>query len=521
MPRIPRSPLATTLATMTAACAMAAAAFASPDASVASVAKTVETPGVTAPLTAAQIARAYPKDALSGAAVDEPRLLKSRGGMSIRVVKIADGLSHPDGLVFLPNEGTMLITERPGRLRRVKDGVLDPRPIAGLPKINNVGLGGLHDIVLHPEFKKNRLLYISYTKDREPEKGTTLAILRARLSEGRLQDTEDILITDAWESPLGTYGGRMVFGPDGMLYISVGDRDGTTSSDQSSARPEAQNLRNHIGSILRVRDDGTVPRDNPFVGSPDAKAEIYSYGHRNVYGMDWDPSTGEMWASEFGPAGGDEINRIIPGHNYGWPLVSLGRHYSGSPVSDQPWYREGMDNPLFFWNPPFNPENMFFYTGDKFPRLKGSLMVAGAGSKKIAQMSIRGDFIKQGDTMLNELDVRFRDIRQGPDGYIYVLTEGRLRGPRDTDGMLLRLEPPSAEAAMAAAAAATLPEGKGKQQLERACGNCHGVDMVLATKRPADEWQAVMNSMIGKGMKLTDSDYEQILAYLSEHWSNP
>jgi glucose/arabinose dehydrogenase len=411
------------------------------------IAQAIDTPGVTSPLTPAQIARNYPPNALTGATVDKPVELKSEGGMSIRVVKLAEGLSHPDGLVFLPDGHTMLITERPGRLRMVKDGVLDPTPVAGLPALNNVGLGGLHDIVLHPDFAKNKLLYISYTKEGEPGKGTTLAIFRARYDRGRLTAVKDILVTNAWESPLGTYGGRMIFGPDGMLYISVGDRDGTTANDRSSARPQAQSLASHIGKLLRVRDDGSIPPDNPFAKDPKAKGEIYSYGHRNVYGMAWDPKTGGMWASEFGPAGGDEINRIIPGHNYGWPLVSLGRHYSGHLVSEQPWHRDGMDDPLFFWNPAFNPENMMFYTGDKFPRLKGSLLIAGASSKKIAQIVINGDFIRQGDTMLRELDVRFRDIRQGPDGYIYLLTEGRLRGPKDTDGMLLRLEPPTAAAA--------------------------------------------------------------------------
>ncbi len=373
--------------------------------------------------------------------------------MGICVVKLAEGLSHPDGLVFLPDGKTMLITERPGRLRVVQDGVLDPVPVAGLPELNNVGLGGLHDIVLHPDFAENALLYISYTKEGAPMAGTTLAVARARWTGEALAEVEDILVAEAWESPLGTYGGRMVFGPDGMLYISVGDRDGTTRKEISSARPRAQDLDSHIGKILRVRDDGSVPPDNPFVGVEGALGEIYSYGHRNVYGMDWHPTTGEMWASEFGPAGGDEVNLILPGHNYGWPLVSLGRHYFGKLVSDQPWFRVGMDMPMFFWNPPFNPENMFFYTGDKFPRLKGSLMVAGAGSKTVAQLSIMGDFVRQGDTMLNELDVRFRDIRQGPDGYIYVLTEGRLRGPNDTDGMLLRLEPFAASPPAAGASA--------------------------------------------------------------------
>jgi len=412
------------------------------------------TPGVTQPLTPAQIARENPPNTLSGAAVDKPVVLKSEGGMSIRVVKLAEGLSHPNGLVFLPDGHTMLITERAGRLRVVKDGVLDPTPVSGVPDMDHVALGGLQDVVLHPDFAKNHLLYLSYSKNREPQLGTTLAIARARYDAGKLTNVKEILVTDAWESPLGTYGGRMVFGPDGMLYISVGDRDGTTSNDISSARPQAQSLASHIGKILRVRDDGSVPPDNPFVKDPKAKGEIYAYGHRNVYGMAWDPKTGKMWTSEFGPFGGDEINLEVSGHNYGWPLVSLGRHYSGHLVSDQPWHRDGMDDPAYFWNPTFNPENMFFYTGDKFPRLKGRLIIAGSGSKKILQMSVRDDdFVAQGDSMLHELNVRFRDIRQGPDGYIYTLTEGRLRGPKDTDGMLLRLEPAGTGSGGATAAA--------------------------------------------------------------------
>lgn len=407
---------------------------------LAAIAQSVDTPGVTQPLTAAQIARENPPDVLTGAAVDKPVVIKSAMA-SVRVVKVAEGLSHPDGLVFLPDGHTMLITERAGRLRVVKDNVLDPTPVSGVPDMDHTALGGLQDIVLHPDFAKNQLLYISYSKNRPPQLGTTLAVARARYDQGRLTDVREILVAEAWESPLGTYAGRLIFGPDGMLYISVGDRDGTTRNDVSSARPQAQNLASHIGKILRVRDDGSIPPDNPFVKDPKAKGEIYTKGHRNVYGMAWDPKTGKMWTSEFGPSGGDEINLEIAGHDYGWPLVSLGRHYSGSRVSDQPMHRDGTDDPAYFWNPTFNPENMIFYTGDKFPRLKGSLLVAGA-SKKIAQIVIRDDdFVTQRGTMLEELNVRFRDIRQGPDGYIYVLTEGRLRGPKDTDGMLLRLEP--------------------------------------------------------------------------------
>ncbi len=399
-------------------------------------------PGVDQPLTAAQIARETPPNTLTGAAVDKSVDLKSEGGMAIRVIKLAEGLSHPDGLVFLPDGHTMLVTERAGRLREIKDGILDPTPVFGLPTMYHFALGGLQDVVLHPDFARNHILYISYSKGREPRLGTTLAVARARYEPGRLKDVKDILVTEAWESPLGTYGGRMVFGPDGMLYLSVGDRDGTGTNPVSTARPQAQKLNSHIGKILRIRDDGSIPQDNPFLKTPDAKGEIFSLGHRNVYGMAWDPKTGQMWTSEFGPSGGDEINMEKSGHNYGWPEVSLGRNYTGRLMSAQPWYRDGFDMPSFFWNPTFNPENMIFYTGDRFPRLKGSLLIAGGGSKKIAQMMIRdADYINQGDTMLHELGVRFRDIRQGPDGYIYLLTEGRLRGPNDTDGMLLRLEP--------------------------------------------------------------------------------
>ncbi len=195
----------------------------------------------------------------------------------------------------------MLITGRAGRLRVVKDGMLDPTPVSGLPDMDHVALGGLQDVVLHPDFAKNHFLYLSYSKNRLPQLGTTLAIARARYDQGRLTDVKEILVTEAWESPLGTYGGRMIFGPDGMLYISVGDRDGTTHNDISSARPQVQNLASHIGKILRVRDDGSIPADNPFVKDAKAKGEIYSYGHRNVYGIAWDPKTGKMWTSEFGP----------------------------------------------------------------------------------------------------------------------------------------------------------------------------------------------------------------------------
>ena len=376
---------------------------------------------------------------LTGAAVDTPMVSRSENGLAVRVVPLARGLSHPSGMVFLPDGHTILVVERPGRLRLVKDGMLAPDPIAGVPAVNNLSLGGIHDIVLLPDFGNNQVLYLSYTK--EGPQGTTLAIARARFDRTRLTDLQDILVAAAWGSPLGTYGGRMIFGPDGLLYVAVGDRDGNTRDDNSPARKDAQSLASHVGKVLRLRDDGSIPPDNPFVTDAKAKGEIFTLGHRNPYGLAFHPQTGELWESEFGPAGGDELNLLIPGHNYGWPLVSLARNYTGTLVSEQPWWRPGMDMPIFHWNPVINPSNMLFYTGTKFPRLTNHLIVAGAGTKRIVQLSINRGFVRQVDSMLRELNVRFRDIRQGPDECLYVLTEGRSRGNQDTDGMLLRIEP--------------------------------------------------------------------------------
>jgi glucose/arabinose dehydrogenase len=383
--------------------------------------------------------RPDPAAPLTGAAVRTPIVSTTDNGIRLRVVPVATGLSHPTGLVFLPDGRTMLLTERPGRLRIVRDGVLDPKEVAGLPKMNNVSLGGLNDVVLHPDFAANRTIYLSYSKD--GERGVTLAVARARLDGDRLTDLRDIFVADAWAGTVGTYGGRMVFGPDRRLYVAVGDRDDKVSTDDASIRMQAQNLANHIGKVLRLGDDGSIPPDNPFVRDPKARGEIYTYGHRNAYGLAFHPETGALWESEFGPMGGDEINVLVAGHNYGWPLVSLGRNYTGTPVSDQPWWRPGMDMPVFHWNPVINPANTIFYTGRKFGRWTNTLIVAGAGSKVLQQLNLTRGVVTVGDSMLHEINVRFRDVRQGPDELLYVLTEGRSRGNDDTDGMLLRIEP--------------------------------------------------------------------------------
>ena len=239
----------------------------------------------------------------------------------------------------------------------------------------------------------------------------------------------------------------MLFGPNGLLYLTVGDRDTRVLGNDPTIRRRAQNLADHVGKVLRLRDDGTPAPDNPFVGRAGARPEIYTYGHRNAYGLAFHPETGDLWECEFGPMGGDELNILRPGKNYGWPIVSLGRNYTGLPVSDQPWSMDGMEMPTYFWNPTFNPTNILFYTGSRFPAWRRSLIVSGLGSKQVQRLTINqsGAVVGRPVSMLGQLGQRFRDIRQGPDGLLYVLTEGRLSGNEDLDGSVLRIEPAAIE----------------------------------------------------------------------------
>jgi glucose/arabinose dehydrogenase len=359
---------------------------------------------------------------------DGPFLFDTAEQHKIRVSVVAKGLSHPWSLVFLP-DGSMLVTERPGRLRVIRGGKLDPKPISGVPAVLLIGNSGLMDIVLHPKFAENRLVYLTYNKP-GANKQVATALARGRLEGGALTDVKDIFVADWLAENANGYNSRIVFGRDGMIYVS----NGASNSDAS------QDPQSHRGKILRLRDDGTVPPDNPFAGRAGYKPEIYSMGHRNTLGLIVHPVTGALWNNENGPNGGDEINIILPGRNYGWPVASYGRTYEGPRVSDVPW-REGIEQPIVFWVPSIAVAGMAIYTGDRFPAWKNNAFV---GSMRMGEIPGTGHLERivfndkteemRREIMLSELHQRIRDVRQGPDGLLYLLTD-------EDPGALLKIEP--------------------------------------------------------------------------------
>ncbi len=350
---------------------------------------------------------------------------KKAAPTQVHVVTMASGLVHPWSLAFLPN-GDMLVTERPGRLRILHDGRLDPESIPGVPKVHAVRLSGLMEILPHPNFAQNQIVYLTYTKDiTDKLVATTLA--RARFDGKQLLDVKDILVCDSWAGDGGS-GSRLAFGKDGMLYMTTGASNGNAAQEPGSLR----------GKILRLRDDGTPAPGNPFEGKAGYRAEIYSLGHRNSLGLAFNPVTGDLWNNENGPYGGDEINVIKPGGNYGWPKVSFGREYTGPRI---PNFGEGMIGPIVFWAPSIAPSGMAFYTGDRFPQWKNNVLVGamlGGAVQGVGHLE-RIVFDENWDetsrqSLLTDLKQRIRDVRQGPDGLIYVLTD-------EDNGALLRLEP--------------------------------------------------------------------------------
>lgn len=345
----------------------------------------------------------------------------------IRVSVVVRDLAHPWAIAFLP-DGAMLVTERPGRLRLIRSGVLDPQPIPGVPAVRTDGNGGLMDVALHPQFSQNQLVYLTYTKPVGGGRGAP-ALARGRFDGRALVDVNDLVVTDAFDGNSGL-NGRVVFGRDGKVYFSTGGNVGKVSQDPASLR----------GKLLRLNDDGSVPPDNPFVGREGYRPEIYTLGHRNTLGLIVHPVTGAIWQHENGPNGGDEINVIEAGRNYGWPIVSFGRDYAGPRVSEHPT-QPGMESPLVAWIPSIAVAGMTVYTGDRFPRWKGNVFVGamregeipGTGHLQRIVFNEKTEEMRR-ESMLRELRQRIREVREGPDGLLYVLTD-------EDPGAMLLIEP--------------------------------------------------------------------------------
>jgi glucose/arabinose dehydrogenase len=355
---------------------------------------------------------------------DKPVEFHTAEGQDIRVAVVVKGLAHPWSLAFLP-DGSLLVTERVGRLRIIRNGVLDPQPIAGVPVVRAAGLSGLMDIALHPRFAENGFVYLTYTKPVAGDQ-TTLALARGRWNGRALTDVRDIFVAGP-----GTGGGsRIAFGHDGTLFMTTGGGGGNGAQDPNS----------HAGKVLRLNDDGGVPGDNPFVGRAGYKPEVYSLGHRNSLGLAIHPRTGDVWQNENGPNGGDEVNVIRPGRNYGWPLVSYGRTYPG-PWQSQQFWREGFEQPIVFWVPSIAVSGLAFYTGNRLPKWKGDVFVGGMrtgeipGTGHLERILFNENMEElRRESLLVELRQRIRDVRQGPDELIYLLTDA-------DNGAVLRIEP--------------------------------------------------------------------------------
>jgi aldose sugar dehydrogenase len=340
---------------------------------------------------------------------------------TFELVTVVDGLEHPWGMAFLPDR-SILITERPGRLRVVRDGVLDPTPIAGVPAVYARGQGGLLDVALDPEFASNQLIYLSYAA--EGDGGNSTRIARATLGDGRLGDLEVIFVAEPLVRSSKHFGSRLAFDPQGYLFIAVGER---------GQGERAQDLADHNGSVIRLNPDGSVPADNPFVGTAGARPEIFSYGHRNPQGLAIHPATGIPWLHEHGARGGDEVNVVRPGVNYGWPVITYGIDYSGAPIGEGT-HKEGMAQPIHYWVPSIAPSGMAFYDGEAFPEWQGDLFVGALRSELLARLELDGEQVVAEERLLEDAIGRIRDVEAGPDGFLYLLTD-------ESAGALYRLEP--------------------------------------------------------------------------------
>jgi glucose/arabinose dehydrogenase len=339
----------------------------------------------------------------------------------VRVVTVARGLKNPWGLTFLP-DGRMLVTERPGRLRYADDSGNVSTPLAGVPEVYARGQGGLLDVALDPEFEANRYVYLSYAQPGEGGGGT--AVGRGHLKDNRLENFKVIFRQVPKANTRVHFGSRLVFSRDGRLFITIGER---------GERERAQDFSIHRGQVIRIMPDGAVPGDNPFEDRKGYRPETWSHGHRNPQGAALHPETGKLWTVEHGARGGDEINIPLKGRNYGWPVISYGRHYSGLKIGEGT-QKAGMEQPVYYWNPSIAPSGMVFITSDRFPAWRGNLLVGALKGRMLVRLELDGEKVVGEERMLLGLKERIRDVRQGPDGYIYLLTDS-------SDGRILRLKP--------------------------------------------------------------------------------
>jgi glucose/arabinose dehydrogenase len=370
--------------------------------------------------------------AISGGALLSGQTAMRSALHDYRVVTVADTLVQPWSLAFLPG-GDMLVTERPGRLRIIRQGKLLPQAVEGLPTFftgNNQA--GLLEVMPHPNFASNRLLYLTYSKPLADGKESTTALIRGRFENDRLTNVEQLF--ESVSRGRGHYGGKIAFDKNGFLFLTLGDRQ-VPPEGNLEAHP-AQDLSNHHGTIVRLHDDGRVPADNPFVKRAGAKPEIWSYGHRNVQGIAIHPETGDVWANEHGPQGGDEVNLIRPGLNYGWPVIGFGVNYRTGQAIHSGTHREGMEQPVHVWVPSIGISGMMIYSGDRFPQWRGNMFVAGMAGQQLARLTLKGQSVVGEETLATGLG-RIRDVRQGLDGFIYLVIEDRDGKPTP----ILRLEP--------------------------------------------------------------------------------
>ena len=348
-----------------------------------------------------------------------------------RVVTVADGLVQPWSIAFLPG-GDALITERPGRLRILRQGKLLPQPVDGVPKVFHSSQGGLLEVMPHPDFATNRLIYLSFSKPGATDAKATTTLIRGRFDGTALTGVEQLF--EAVTEGRNHFGGKIAFDRNGYLFLTLGDRQ-IPPEGKLEAHP-AQDLSNHHGKMIRLHDDGRVPSDNPFVSRAGARPEIWSYGHRNVQGIAIQPQTGDIWTNEHGPQGGDELNLVQPGRNYGWPVIGYGVNYTTGLAIHSGTHREGMEQPAQVWVPSIGISGAMFYTGDRFSQWRGNLFVGGMARQRLVRLTLDGRRIVSEEALVPQMG-RIRDIRQGPDGDIYLVTDNREGKPTP----ILKIEP--------------------------------------------------------------------------------